>query len=432
MRGVLFAMASVLIGGCYQPDDVASCTLRCELSTGTGCPNGLSCVDVGGSGRCSANTDPASCTTVGDGGPMPDLGDPAICVNSPGSLLESVCPPVAQPPDDGTFDGSTIDTSTCTTGAEGTLSGTAPILYCLVFRDQIVIGLDGLRAIGRFPLVLASNSKISIQGRLDAGSYSNGALAGSNGAGANTNCVSPGLPGTDGADQAGQTFGGGGGAGGSFQGRGGSGGVGEKDAANGIAVGGGETGTPQLLALRGGCPGGNGGLTGEIDQGSGTGASGGGAVYLIARDQIEFGMNAEVLAGGAGGIRGFSAGGGGGGGAGGLIAIDAGSITSVGIGPRLCANGGGGSGGSEANMQGSNGLDACGSNGQVAGGPGGSTAVEGGGGGLGSGGTIIDGGAGVASSDGGGGGGGAAGYIQLYRAMNPNGLGSNASPIVGN
>jgi hypothetical protein len=108
--------------------------------------------------------------------------------------------------------------------------------------------------------------------------------------------------------------------------------------------------------LRGGCPGGKGGI------GTGTtrtlGGPGGGAIYLVARGTLT--INGAIDASGAGGNGGSSTkAGGGGGGSGGMIVIHAGTI-ALGANGAVAANGGGGGGGGGVAAGGSDGDDPIG------------------------------------------------------------------------
>jgi hypothetical protein len=189
---------------------------------------------------------------------------------------------------------------------------------CVIAATAIdVAGAASLRASGKRPLVLASTSAINIKGSIDAASV----LGKPPGAGGDSPlCVAGPMSGANGA----------GGAGGSFGGKGGRGG--NNGSLPGLQV--------VLDHVQGGCPGsrGNGNM-------QAAGGAGGGAVYLIARDQIV--IDGAINASGAGGDAnqsGFGGTGGGGGGAGGMIGLDAPTISGGGT---LFANGGGGGGGSQ-------------------------------------------------------------------------------------
>lgn len=195
---------------------------------------------------------------------------------------------------------------------------------CLLAHTSISIPRDvTLRAIGPRSLVLASAASIRIEGTIDVAST----RGQEPGAGAIPISAALCKPST-------AASGPGGGAGGSFGGRGGAGAIG-----SGIVSRGGVSGPVAALdRVRGGCPGGIAG--GGVPTSS---ASGGGAIYMIASEEII--VNGTINASGAGGASGRrtgAMGGGYGGGSGGQIGLDAPSIGGVG---SLFANGGGGGGG---------------------------------------------------------------------------------------
>jgi hypothetical protein len=265
------------------------------------------------------------------------------------------------------------------------MSGTTEV--CVMLHASIQIG-GTLRAVGPRPLVLASWSSISLPGTIDLASH----LGKPPGAGAEPRSCPPvpaPPPGT-----------GAGGAGGSF---GGAGGRGGNKA--------GPSGSPVALAeIRGGCA----GSLGDGATPQDLAGSGGGAVYLIARDQIV--VDGAINASGAGGGTcenggGFGFCGGAGGGAGGLIGLDAPTITGAGT---LFANGGGGSGANSQIILGSSGGESPDAKSPGIGGNGSGK------GGDGSVGTQL---AGQPGSDGqgGGGGGGGAGAIYVRGAFTVSG-----------
>jgi hypothetical protein len=153
----------------------------------------------------------------------------------------------------------------------------------------------------------------------------------------------------------------GGGAGGSFGTAGGKGGTGDLDSSDppGNTAVGGDPGAAQTAptVLHGGCIGGAGGEGANSDQRNTGGApgDGGGAVYLIAGNQIK--IDGSVFASGGGGrVTTGIAGrleGAGGGGSGGMIVLDAHTIQVQG---RVVANGGAGGGGG-GNVGGTTGGD---------------------------------------------------------------------------
>jgi hypothetical protein len=241
----------------------------------------------------------------------------ASCI---GGGLVQVCPEPAPSSDFIVVGPRQIDTDSDPACLQVT-SGTVEV--CALVHASIEIAAAAtLRAVGKRPLVLAAARSISVLGTIDVSSV----LGKPAGAGADPQrCTSPIVPG-----------GGAGGAGGSFGGTGGTGG----------ASGAGNAGAPApppvatVTEIRGGCAGGRGGAS-SLQQIPGTG---GGAVYLAAKEQIV--VDGRINASGAGGAGGttamLSGTGGAGGGAGGLIGLDAPAITGGGT---LFANGGGAGGG---------------------------------------------------------------------------------------
>ena len=127
-----------------------------------------------------------------------------------------------------------------------------------------------------------------------------------------------------------------GGAGGSFGDVGGLGGLG----IGAMAKAGMPAPITTATALRGGCP----GSAGSISGGSASpGGASGGAIYLLAKNTITIERTAIVHASGAGGGGGSGGGGGGGGGAGGMIVLDAAELAIDG--DVVAQGGGGGEGG---------------------------------------------------------------------------------------
>ena len=269
---------------------------------------------------------------------------------------------------------------------------------CVIAAQTIDIAA-GIRATGSRPLVLIGASSITIEA---AATVDVASRNGTNtGAGGNdVDCVAPNTP-------AGDTGGGGGGAGGSFVGKGGDGAVGNSN--GGMSAPGLATPTVTPTFVRGGCRGGVGGGNSGGSQGK-AGASGGGAVYLIAGETLT--IAGTIDAGGAGGQSTIDEQGGPGGGAGGMIGLDAPSIVFTG---GLFANGGGGAEGGATGGTGGGGL--AGGDGQRSTtnvGAGGAHASQGGAGGDGSVGNMHDGRGGATDFGGGGGGGGGAGYIYVF------------------
>jgi hypothetical protein len=285
---------------------------------------------------------------------------------------------------------------------------------CLIYATAVVIESSAvLTATGKRPLAIASASRLTLNGAIDAGSH--GAQRG------------------PGADDAACTFatvpandagGGGGAAGGSFALPGGDGGAGDQNRSGGaptVAAPGTHGATTTISVLRGGCPGQPGGDEGSAHgQGhGGRGGHSGGALYLFARERIE--IAGVVRATGAGGDGGDSMAGGGGGGTGGLVVIESPSIANGG---QISANGGGGGQGGGFIVTGTGVFKNAV---RIPGNPGhdgdlGPTAAAGGSGAAsgnpgfgpgGAGGASTAAGSGTAADLGGGGGGGAAGVVMV-------------------
>lgn len=214
--------------------------------------------------------------------------------------------------------------------------------------------------------------------------------------------------------------GGGGGAAAADGGDGGDGNGGMKGAhgAHGAHVSGGD----MLSPLRGGCPGGAGGIYGGSTDTPAAGGPGGGALEISARGMV---MNSGRIA--APGLGGTGAPdhseGGGGGGAGGGILLEGMTVTTSGV---LCADGGSGGEGGGLTSPGDSGTSgAC--NGMSGATTGIVLNTLGGNGGNGSYAGTTTGGAGGAGlhfsngspNGGGGGGGGGVGWIRLHAISNP-------------
>lgn len=292
------------------------------------------------------------------------------------------------------------------TGADiavpSTLVGGARVMWTRQFR--IRAGAT-LRVKGDNPLVLVSQSDVTIDGTVDVGSH----LLGSDRVGAGSN---PAVCMTMTAFGAQCEHGGSGGGGGGFGTAGAPGGVGGlthdcplQPLNLGIPGGPGIPASADMT-LRGGCDGGD-GAEGNGPE-AGDGGDGGGAIQIVARDVLRVSATGKVLAGGGGGAGGNGGrSGGGGGGSGGLILL-AGSTIRIDAGGVLAANGGAGGGGSNAN-QASGGAD-----GQPTTTPAMGGAPEGAGGTGGNGAAGATGPtAGTGVDRGGGGGGGGAGKIGL-------------------
>ncbi|HEV7554236.1 MAG TPA: hypothetical protein VGO00_02210 [Kofleriaceae bacterium] len=199
-----------------------------------------------------------------------------------------------------------------------------------VFYGATITTPDDVRATGNRPLVLVASDSISVDHTIDVSSQQGGTP----GAAANASqCNAPTAAKNGGG-------GGGGGAGGSFVGKGGNGGQGDQNGGKNNGGNAGDASPPALI--RGGCPGGVGG------DGTGNGGAfgnGGGAVYLIALNQITVAGN--IFASGAAGAGGGVEAGAGGAGSGGMVGFDATTITDTGV---VAANGGGGGGGGSTSM----------------------------------------------------------------------------------
>jgi hypothetical protein len=213
---------------------------------------------------------------------------------------------------------------------------------CYVIGDPLIVS-GTVTAVGTKPLVLWSASTIVVNGTIDVGSHFMGRTGpAANPAGCDVilgtenNATNPAL--------------GSGGGGGSSQFQGGLGGDGRSNVATVNAP----TAPAATLApaqLRGGCPGGNGGLT------VGTGGAGGGAIYLMARTTIRVaGTIGAPGSGGGPGVRvNTQRGGGGGGGSGGMIAFDAAELIYENA--TVTAMGGGGGSGCSGAVDGGKGVD---------------------------------------------------------------------------
>jgi hypothetical protein len=387
MHGRLTWIAVGVVGACYSPRPTQDCEVICSAAGGDRCPDGFAC---GASGLCSA----------GGNACQGDLGD-AACF---GTGIARPCVP-AVPPGPLMLSGI-IDTDRDARCIHVDQPVQGPTL-CVIAGEQIVVS-GPVHAVGTRPLVLVASETITVNFMLDARTLRTEAVTG---AGASS-CPTPTGLGEGGV--------GAGGAGGSFQESGGAGG-----AAGGVPAT--MPATPVAFPdhVRGGCPGGAGG--------DGTSAvlgrpgAGGGALYLIANDEID--VQAVIAANGAGGFLeqvgadAFGArpgGGGGGGGSGGLIVLEARTIT-LGSAARLVAVGGGGSGGGGDQSSGFAGGDSdpAGTPITAPGGEGGM--ANGGNGGTGSPMTSMAGGPGGngALAGGGGGGGGGPGYIKLLCSTCP-------------
>jgi hypothetical protein len=250
-----------------------------------------------------------------------------------------------------------------------------------------------LEAFGSMSLVIAAWGRIEVNGSLRVDGFGD-----TPGPGANPSSCNPGARGSDGVDNAGGASGAGGGANG---GAGGNGGNGNADDPTAPGGDGGQIDAGRS-GLQGGCPGGTGANAG------GAGGNGGGAVALVALDNLLVRGNIEAV--GRGGKAGRNdRSGGGGGGAGGAIWLVGNGIELT-SGSKISANGGGGGGGAEQFADGGDGekgrLDESAAQG-------GNSPAGGGDGGRGSSVSNPDGTGGGVSFAGGGGGGGGAGVIVI-------------------
>jgi hypothetical protein len=299
-------------------------------------------------------------------------------------------------------DAGTLMDRPCTRPISG-VSGVS----CVIAAETITIRTR-LRAIGMQPLVLVAVASISVLGSIDVGSYRTPTE--SLGAGADFESCDPGTPPGIGS---GSNAAGGGGAGGSFMGAGGNGGQ------AGDGTGGQRGRVLGLGTIHGGCSGQDG-----AGGSRGVAGHGGGAVFLVARENITLGDS--IMAGGEGGAEAARFAGAGGGGAGGMIGLDAHAITVEPTTVNLVANGGGGGGAGSNTGRGEPGEDAT-STSAARGGSG----AAGGNGGSGSAGAA--GGPGAVGMNGiaggGGGGGGGAGLILVRASMGASLAGANASPV---
>ena len=272
---------------------------------------------------------------------------------------------------------------------------------CVIVGNNIIVAPGAtVRLVGPLPVAFVAYDTITISGTVDASSR----LAGRRGAGSGTGPCNIAQQGT----KATQTIaGGGGGAAGALGFDGGKGGVGTGGSGGGITTM--RVSNNNLLWIRGGCAGANGG-TNSNGQGAGVAGHGGGAVHFVARVAVELASTAVINASGSAGAPAGLRGGGGGGGSGGFIGFQA-PMFSTDPGAQVFAVGGGGSAGG--------GNSAAGVAGNEATGPGATLVATGmGGGGNGGIGTpgIGDAGtggipAGGGTAGGGGGGGGGGGRI---------------------
>lgn len=280
----------------------------------------------------------------------------------------------------------------------------------LLSTPSLFIGDAGvLTFVGNtYPVIVAVTGAADIAGAIDVSGQSASPGPAMSGPGGNNGTACLGSRGGDGGITG--TFARGGGAGGSFGSVGFNGGRGDGAQALGGTAGV-VSGNAELVPLRGGCQGGNGGGL----QGPGEGGRAGGALQLSTAGVLTVrGRISSVGMGGIGGNADLEVAegpGGGGGGSGGAILLEAPSVVVSG---RLTANGGGGGAGEAGN-----GVSTTGSAGnRFTNQPAPGATAPGGGGGNGGQGTA-SGGAGTAGGNGGtlngggGGGGGGMGRVRI-------------------
>lgn len=283
--------------------------------------------------------------------------------------------------------------------------------YCVVVTAGLtLLPAKTIIAHGSKPLVLLSSRTLDISvGRVDVSSQ----RTGPDRAGAGANPSEPGACSFVTAPIAPAL--GGGAYGASFGSRGGIGGSSNPPSGSHGVPGSPLVGFP--ASLRGGCKGGDGAVLGTVPEGRG--GNGGGAVALVAAEQIRLG---QINASGAGGHGGpaTATSGGGGGGSGGMIIVDTPLPLGTDPATKLWANGGsGGQGGSpttagdDGNASNAPDLFAPGTNGSdIAGGDGGNGSIAADPG-------ISGRDPGRSDGGGGGGGGGGAGFIHAVGITDP-------------
>ncbi|MBN1656541.1 MAG: C-type lectin domain-containing protein [Deltaproteobacteria bacterium] len=222
-----------------------------------------------------------------------------------------------------------------------------PELAVVAMRDLNIPDGGVLRIRGSRPAVLVVFGDATVAGLIDTSADNTTAHAGGN---YNCNAVSPTSQGGDVADCGDETGGGGGGGYGTTGGLGGRG----DDCSGGS--GGNTRGTPNLIPLIGGCPGGFGG--GCTSNGRG---AGGGALQLSVGGTLTLSGTLRAN-GGNGPNRCINFHGGGGGGSGGAIRVEAGNLIDS---ATIEVNGGNGgsSNGSSGNYSGGQGSTSSGENG---------------------------------------------------------------------
>lgn len=406
MRFVWWWLMMLVVGCRFSLPNPGICERsdECRMGPGGHCEsNGFcsymdpSCMSSGQ--RYGDNAGPDSGRCVGDE-VMSDAGDDKVCYGAANGLVKPCFRPA--PTGDLTLPAAinTTNDLLCSTSVMDVAAN-----LCVIASANInIAGGMTVAVTGDRPLVLVAAGTIHISGGgvLDAASHRSTTNLDQHGQ------VGAGSDPMNGCQQGSQPGISGGGAGGTFVALGGGGGIGAGGGA------GGATGTPQTIALRGGCRGQN--ATSAGTPTIALGGNGGGALYLIAnRIHIEGTINASGEGGhrGASGVGGGMNSPGGGGGSGGSIGLDAVTIVNNGL---VFANGGGGGEGGGGGTSGNPGADPTGVP-PAAGGVGGSPGGNGGSGGAGGagGGNAAGGNGQSTGADGGGGGGGGTGVIKIYR-----------------
>jgi len=339
---------------------------------------------------------------------MPEMMDPLCFGKMPLRMCLQALPsaPVTLAPSINTGDSA----ATKCTAVDGIVVMLGDVEVCAIAGTDVTIMGAMVGVGGPRPLVVAATNNI------DVTATNFDITSGQGGNGPNANPLDCDTTGTNGASDSSR---GGGGAGGSFGGKGGDGGAG----GTGTAAG----GTAQSIAtsfdkLRGGCPGG----TGAAGSGAtAAGGSGGGVVYLVAKNEIH--VSGLINASGAGGKGGIaSRGGGGGGGSGGMIVLFAPTLT-IDATARIFAHGGGGGGGASNSVDGGVGGDGLVFDATASGGSaGGSTATAGGNGAFDS----VGAGQPGTATDGAGGGGGSVGVIRVLSGQTITAANASPTPIL--
>ncbi|MBL9017052.1 MAG: hypothetical protein JNL83_22895, partial [Myxococcales bacterium] len=272
-------LAAILFAACSfpTPSEQYACRTNDDCETGRVCTLGYCVVGNGGDGSVPAID-------------APDIDSGPDCSSFTSRHFDACMIPAPSGDLDLTSGIYTLDTTAASLtppgGAAVALPNrvTASGLVVSVGRLHVAAGAT-LRVVGANALIVASWSRIEIEGTIDA---SSGGTPTTKGAGANpTACA------THAAVAGGNNSGGaGGGGGGGDQGAGGRGGNGDVGAG-----GNGGTAIPAPL-LAGGCGGAAGGTGSSA---GGAGGDGGGAVQLTARMGTTIAGTARIHAGGAGG-----------------------------------------------------------------------------------------------------------------------------------